>query len=167
MHEDIGAALPGDEAITFGIVKPFYFASFLHFKPPTGTAEDMPAQKAGAQSGKKTSGTRYPHPFRDQHLRPCFQSDLLTVINIYHKNLSCQDPALAKPGEFPAKTTGASLSPLPTGFSPSSVRQGFCWEAGRGELLNLGMPTILVKSQNLQAISLSPFRGRGDLGAPL
>jgi len=43
MHEDIGAAFAGDEAITLGIVKPFYFASFLHLKPPTGTAEDIPA----------------------------------------------------------------------------------------------------------------------------
>jgi hypothetical protein len=30
MHEDIGAVIPRDEAIAFGIVKPFYSARFLH-----------------------------------------------------------------------------------------------------------------------------------------
>ena len=49
MHEDIGAVVPGDEAITLGIVKPFYFAGFLH-----GATSILvlllrfPAQKAGS-----------------------------------------------------------------------------------------------------------------------
>ena len=30
MHKDIRTGLPSNEAKTFGIVKPFYFASFLH-----------------------------------------------------------------------------------------------------------------------------------------
>jgi hypothetical protein len=49
MYEDIGAVVPGDEAITLGIVKPFYFAGFLHGATSILVLLIMfPAQKAGS-----------------------------------------------------------------------------------------------------------------------
>jgi hypothetical protein len=48
-------------------------------KPPTDTAHDIPAKKAGrtAVRQKKTGQGIAPRPILDQDLRPCFQSDML------------------------------------------------------------------------------------------
>jgi hypothetical protein len=48
-------------------------------KPPTDTAHDIPAKKAGrtAVRQKKIGRGIATRPILDQDLRPCFQSDML------------------------------------------------------------------------------------------
>ena len=56
MHEYIRPVFPGDKAEPFGIIKPFYRTSFLHFETSKKNYNDIPPKKQGAQqSGKKKS----------------------------------------------------------------------------------------------------------------
>ena len=45
---------------------------------------------------------------------------------------------------------------------PSSVRQGFCYEAGSRDLFELSYAPYLSNSLNLKGVSLSPLGGRGQ-----
>jgi hypothetical protein len=52
MHEDIGAAIPGDKAKALGIIKPFYRTSFLHGKTSFLMLQRYTRQKSRAHSSQ-------------------------------------------------------------------------------------------------------------------